>query len=1285
MKKWKRRWTALPSSKRGRSLRATTVGRWDTSRETASNKGTTSGTAEDDGTTGSITEDSGTADGDGRTTRTIGTTINGDHGVTTQGIMRTTGCQDHKNMDPSFQHTSSSRPHKSHKQPNTEQKEHFRTTKHSTEHLPTHSSLFNEDLGEETEKINENDFLNNDNDDLNVNRETLKIFYVNINGLTYQKLKDPNIITDIKNNDIICFVETHLREDDEPPEIKHFVGFHTVVNKNKTNFNGRNIKGVSVYVNDKLQNTRIENVVSENGNLIILKVNNSKWKGMKEFFILCCYKEGRDSHYKEDNYYGILKDYIINLKMTNIVIIGDLNGRIGLINDNEQLKLTPRISDDQIVNSMGRELIEFCNETGMIIANGRYENGKCTFHMLRNNEIKKSVIDYVLISDSMMEYFKCFNVMEPVPYTDHSPMYVKFEVEIKHNRTYKRTSDRKPSKVVRPYKWMSKYQSRNNQIFNHECSKLGEKSQINSLTNSCIYNSLIEINERLSKYYRSEERVFYSEKTRQCRRHYKQLVRQFKDNDTEDNLAMLMKGKRELNRLIKTDKRINKNIKFNELIIAKSQNDNKQYWQLINQNRTTTKTVLKSDLTAQMFKTHIIERDIEAKDFFVENNKDLRFDMVQNLINSDENINIEFTITEITNTLTQMKNGKSCGPDGFVYEMFKENTDGIEILKILFNNTLNNEHIPWTTSWINPIYKSGSRNEMNSYRNINLSSVIEKLLTKMINNRLSKWLQQNEVIHPSQMGFIKGNSVLDNIFVLLEIIQIYKNIKRPLYLCFIDLTKAFDSIPKENLKLKLSKILPEGKLLNLIINLIESKTYKIIFNGKETDEFQLLNGIPQGDSMSPTLFCLYVNDLFQILENNSKNLDSLSIFDLKINSIGYADDILLMSETKEGIIKQIEMVHKYCIQNGLKMNYEKTKIMIFNTKNIYSHVNIRSRNTFECIHIVEEMKYLGMWISKKNQRHIEELIKKGKKSSYLTTKALKEFGQINGNILRDTFQTLTLSKMKYCGEFNFNRNLKELNKIQIQFYKRFFHLKNTTASYCIYGEFGIKPLEFHFYKAALNYWLKLLNCNEKNLINKLYSRIHANIDSKIAGNTWCWRTKKLLTKLHLDQIWIEQCGNQNVNYKTTIKRRLNDFFREQWINSAKHSHKGLNYLELCRFEDNLKVYLTLNLEINALVIVLKFRTGNHELAAEIGRYRNRKEYEDCICDLCDGSKIEDNFHFIVECPRYENLRETFVPFMKDRSRVEFNVEMNTSQPKRLRAIASFIKLAQNMRQNVRDT
>ena len=681
------------------------------------------------------------------------------------------------------------------------------------------------------------------------------------------------------------------------------------------------------------------------------------------------------------------------------------------------------------------------------------------------------------------------------------------------------------------------------------------------------------------------------------------------------------------------------------------------------------------------FKQQLEDRDLEMnKNLSSENIKSelITTNLKQRYV--DEILNMNITLEEITKNLKTMYNSKSSGPDGLVYDILKNNfQETTLILMKMFDNIIKKgDKLPWNHSWVAPIYKNGNKDNLSSYRCINLSSCIEKLLTKIINCRLTKWFENYKIINPEQTGFRKGNSVIDNILLLNEIMKIYKNKKRPLYVCFVDLSKAFDSIPIEKLKKKLYSILPDSKLLSLMTTLLDNKSYKVLYDGDETQPFKLKNGIPQGDSLSPTMFCLYINDFFDILRKDTNATDPASFDNFKVTSVAYADDILLMSQSQKGIIKQIEILQQFCIDNGLKINYEKTKIMIRNVGVKYSQLMISSNKENHAIEVIDSYKYLGMLISTKNtnKSHIEYLAKKGRQSSFLTSKMLKEFGQINGSFLRDTFDMLTLSKIKYCGEFCFCDNIKLLNQIQYQFYKRFCHLKITTPNYCLVGEFGIKPVEFHFYKAALNYWLKILVSSETNLSKKLYEYIRTHVEETCHINTWCWKIKNLLYELKLEQLWRNQenINKQNIkNYKWIIKTRLKDHFRELWIKSASHSHKGLEYLELARFDCDIKPYLNFITCDKSVIQMLKLRTGNHTLSVEIDRYQNRKMYNERLCTLCDTQNIQDLYHVIIQCPKFNKSRSKNLISLANHSRPEFYLYLNSLNKKDLNIIVKFME------------
>ena len=411
------------------------------------------------------------------------------------------------------------------------------------------------------------------------------------------------------------------------------------------------------------------------------------------------------------------------------------------------------------------------------------------------------------------------------------------------------------------------------------------------------------------------------------------------------------------------------------------------------------------------------------------------------------------------------------------------------------------------------------------------------------------------------------------------------------------------------------------------------------------------------------------------LYQNLDEFDPVQIADSQIASLIYADDVLLLSETQTGIIKQIKCFHDFCKLNSLKINYNKTKIMIFGERQRYDKLIIED-NDISPIEVVDEYKYLGYWITKNDRKHIEELTKKGRASSYVTAKTLKEFNTVDGGIIAETFEMLTLSKMRYGSELLFDKNLADLNRVILQFYKKYYHLRMTTANYCIFGEFGAKPMEFYCYKSAMNYFLKLNKNNDKRLVARIFKNIKCNVENKAYRSSWYVRISKLFDKVNCSEIKSFECTGKS---KKLIANALIEFFRKDWIDSAKHSNKGLMYLELCRFQCELKPYLMDGGDKIRINNIVKLRTGNHTLAAEVGTYQNRNTYRDCVCKLCDQEETEDIYHFIVACPAYNIERSALIPHLKDASRSYFYEFMNSLTIGHVRPIDEYIEKAMNIR------
>jgi len=433
--------------------------------------------------------------------------------------------------------------------------------------------------------------------------------------------------------------------------------------------------------------------------------------------------------------------------------------------------------------------------------------------------------------------------------------------------------------------------------------------------------------------------------------------------------------------------------------------------------------------------------------------------------------------------------------------------------------------------------------------------------------------------------------------------------------------------------------------------------------------------------LSPTLFSIFINDLSKEIDANLGNLNAVNIGETQIPCLIYADDILLMSNDINSLMNQIQIVNEYCKRNSLDMNFDKTKLIFQNIRYENDHIELNLNNELKRIDIVREYKYLGFWIGNNTKKHLSSLTKNGNKSAYLTAKKLKEIGCANGTIVKNTFEMLTLSKMQYGGEFCFYNKLSELNRIQFQFYKRFYHLITTTANYCLIGEFGLFPLEYHFEKAAINLWIKIIFNESSTIMKRCYNHVSNNLDNSNYSYTWCWRIKHLLKQINLSHLWLDQ-NSLEINKrkcKIIVKTRLMEHFRAIWINDTKKSRTGIDYLELSQFDCSMKSYLTLNLKLNIMAPLLKLRCRNHDLAVKTGCYRNRLSYDERLCSLCDDRTVETVYHFICKCALYNDIRLHFTPFFVDISKQDFYVMLETLEIGKIVTLTKYINSANSIR------
>ena len=244
-----------------------------------------------------------------------------------------------------------------------------------------------------------------------------------------------------------------------------------------------------------------------------------------------------------------------------------------------------------------------------------------------------------------------------------------------------------------------------------------------------------------------------------------------------------------------------------------------------------------------------------------------------NLSDAPENIpgtdNFSFssdplTLSEIHETIEQLKSKNSSDSDGLSVTFLKKIALSIsKPLLHIFSKSLNTGVIPHQLkiSKAIPLYKSGDRSSLDNYRPIALLSSFSKILEKIVCNRLSIYLENNDLLSNFQFGFRKEHSTLHPMILFMNKLTSALENKQHTIAIFCDLRKAFDSCNHHILLKKLQKVGVHDIELCWFQNYLENRKQYVFLNGHSSSLLNIDIGVPQGSILGPLLFLIYINDL----------------------------------------------------------------------------------------------------------------------------------------------------------------------------------------------------------------------------------------------------------------------------------------------------------------------------------------------------------------------------------------------------------------------------------------
>ncbi|KAK3529758.1 hypothetical protein QTP86_003031 [Hemibagrus guttatus] len=290
-----------------------------------------------------------------------------------------------------------------------------------------------------------------------------------------------------------------------------------------------------------------------------------------------------------------------------------------------------------------------------------------------------------------------------------------------------------------------------------------------------------------------------------------------------------------------------------------------------------------------------------------------------------------------------MKSGKAVGPDDIPVEVWKcLGEAAVEFLTSLFNRVLESERMPeeWRRSVLVPIFKNkGDVQSCSNYRRIKLMSHTMKLWERIVEARLRKVVE----ICEQKYGFMPSKSTTDAIFALRILMEKYGDGQRELHCVFVDLEKAYDRVPREELWYCMRKSGVAEKYVRVVQDMYERSRTVVRCAVGQTEEFNVEVGLHQGSALSPFLFAIVMDQLSEEVRQESPW------------TMMFADDIVICSESREQVEENLERWRFVLERRGMKVSRSKTEYMCVNEREGSGTVRLQG----EEVKKVQEFKYLG--------------------------------------------------------------------------------------------------------------------------------------------------------------------------------------------------------------------------------------------------------------------------------------------------------------------------------------